>query len=156
VLELYGCSVPQFPHPWEGLQPCDNVPAFSTLPRDQQRCGDHGRAVSLLRERLCQRDGHPHGSPGHQAADELRGSGPAPACGHPCICFSSESRALLLAAGWEPLRNCWLGRDPFPFPIAGCSTSLVVRLGRHFFCKYVENLIFFVSFGFFECNFSRA
>lgn len=119
-----GCS-------WD-LHPCDDVRAFSTLPRDQQRRGDHGRAVSLLRERLCQRDGHPHGSPGHQAADELRGSGPTPARGVPRVRSSSESHAFLCAAGWEPLRNCWSGRDPFPYPIASCSTSLVVRSGGLF------------------------
>ncbi|XP_058275199.1 glycerophosphodiester phosphodiesterase domain-containing protein 5 isoform X3 [Hirundo rustica] len=42
------------------------------LLRDQQRRGDHGRAVLLLRERLCQRDGDAHGPPGHQAPDQLR------------------------------------------------------------------------------------
>lgn len=112
--------------PVQGGCSCGDIPAFSAFPRDQQRCGDHGRAVLLLRERLCQRDGDTHGPPGHQTPAQLR------TLLRPCARSGSESRALLLPVGWEPLRNCWSGRNPVPLPTTGCSTSLVVRLGGLF------------------------
>lgn len=144
------------------LHPCDDAFSLFTLPRDQQWRGDHGRAVPLLRERLCQRDGHPHGSPGHQAADELRGFQPKPTGGQPHVRSGNESRALLLAMGRDFEGTAGWAARPFPFHhqwllhLPGCEVG-----GAFVFCKYVkkktqQKQTKKSEFCLFLCNFSRA